>query len=514
MNDLKYLKLHYGEDFAHLCRSLFPTILKEEGRLAGIIESKFAHSKFLAKDLKGKEKSFKDFVYDIYEKDYKKIKFKLLNNKTPEELMDEAGYILYPECKTEADIQKFRKYWYRPDERVIEYDGKTPEKTMGDELCTFDGGRLSNCRVWFAIKKDIDNIKRENYAVEKENPYDVSALSIQVDKFGRPNISIKGRYNHSVCHPDVTFGNNLDNIIPGLSESFGITNDIPKTKLILDKYILADDGRYYRVFGCSFSTYFCENGYVVEDGHIFRFDPDRFLVTNEGYIFDSKTKQVQLYTTSYINEFGSREIILESDEFAKTYNNAKKIEFERNRKDERRIIITQEEGSPVVIELTDQNGIKSIDDPNTTILKEGFLNHAPSLEKIKMENLRAMDSNCFEVAPLIQEAYFPNLLQIMDNCFIWVQKLKYFEANKLRTMGDYNFVWLKDLRKFEAKNLKTMGSYCFSSLNNSKQLNAPKLRKEGRNCFIGYDRSRRLGEENPNEDNLDDDELIDDYFEM
>ena len=142
MNDLKYLKLHYGEDFAHLCRSLFPTILKEEGRLAGIIESKFAHSKFLAKDLKGKEKSFKDFVYDIYEKDYKKIKFKLLNNKTPEELMDEAGYILYPECKTEADIQKFRKFY--------EYN---------EELCTFWGNRLQTARVWFAVKKNVAEIK-------------------------------------------------------------------------------------------------------------------------------------------------------------------------------------------------------------------------------------------------------------------------------------------------------------------------------------------------------------------
>ena len=69
MDDLKYLKMHYGEEFAHLCRSLFPTILKHEGKLASIIESKFAHSKFLAKDLRGMEKEFKDFIYEIYEKE-------------------------------------------------------------------------------------------------------------------------------------------------------------------------------------------------------------------------------------------------------------------------------------------------------------------------------------------------------------------------------------------------------------------------------------------------------------
>ena len=51
-------------------------------------------------------------------------------------------------------------------------------------------------------------------------------------------------------------------------------------------------------------------------------------------------------------------------------------------------------------------------------------------------------------------------------------------------------------------------------MKNIRQLDAPKLRKIGLKCFIGNDGGRRLGEENPNEDNLDDDELIDDYFEM
>ena len=509
MDDLKYLKLHYSEDFAHLCRSLFPIILKDEGRLVNIIESKFAHSKFLAKDLKGMEKTFKDYIYDIYEQNYNKIKFKLLNKKTPEELMDEAGYILYPECRTEEDIQKFRKYWYRPDGKKIEYNGEIPEKTTGDELCTFDGGRLNNCRVWFAIKKDIDSIKREDYTIEKENPYDVSALSIQVDKVGRPNLSIKGRYNHSVCYPDVTFDNNLDNIIPGLAESFGITNDIPRSKLKLDKYVLADDGRYYRIFGSNFATYFCENGYIIDEGRIFRFDPDRFVVTNDGYIFDSKTKQIKLFVTSFINEFGSQEMMLESDAFTKTYENAKKIDFEKNKKGERKIILAQEEKSPVVFELNDQNGIKSIHDPNTVILKEGFLNQANSLEQIEMENVKIIDNNCFENVALLKEAYFPKLLQTMDNCFIWVQNLKHFEANQLRTIGDCNFVWLNELKKFQAKNLRAIGAYCFGSLTKVNLLDAPKLKKIGFNSFLGYENVKKLGESH-----YDEDELVDDYFEM
>ena len=54
----------------------------------------------------------------------------------PDELFAEAGYILFPECQTEDDIQAFRKYY-----------------TDYEELCTFYGNRLDTCRVWFAVKK-------------------------------------------------------------------------------------------------------------------------------------------------------------------------------------------------------------------------------------------------------------------------------------------------------------------------------------------------------------------------
>ena len=40
-----------------------------------------------------------------------------------------------------------------------------------EELCTFNGGRLNSCRVWFAIKKDVDKIKREEKRMIKGNRY-------------------------------------------------------------------------------------------------------------------------------------------------------------------------------------------------------------------------------------------------------------------------------------------------------------------------------------------------------
>ena len=38
-NDLKRIKDKYGEDFSHLCRELFPTILETEGLLPYILIS-------------------------------------------------------------------------------------------------------------------------------------------------------------------------------------------------------------------------------------------------------------------------------------------------------------------------------------------------------------------------------------------------------------------------------------------------------------------------------------------
>ena len=65
MDDLKYIKKHYGEKMMHLCRELFPTILDTEGALADIMDSCFAHSRTLYYDIKEYmlETSFKNYIY-------------------------------------------------------------------------------------------------------------------------------------------------------------------------------------------------------------------------------------------------------------------------------------------------------------------------------------------------------------------------------------------------------------------------------------------------------------------
>ena len=49
--DLKYIKKHYGEKMAHLCRAYFPTVLEQEGLLSNILDATFDHTRYLAEDL-------------------------------------------------------------------------------------------------------------------------------------------------------------------------------------------------------------------------------------------------------------------------------------------------------------------------------------------------------------------------------------------------------------------------------------------------------------------------------
>ena len=162
-NELKKIKKVYGEKFMHICRELFPTLLEHEGRLYEILNNTFSENcKTLYETISSEhlEEEFKSFIYSKV--DVETPDKKIIKPKTPYELLDEAGYELF-ECKTEEEIQEFKKY-YMP----------------GEALCTFGGGRLNRCEVFFAVRKDVDNIKREDFKNPKrEDEYGTSVIWIE-----------------------------------------------------------------------------------------------------------------------------------------------------------------------------------------------------------------------------------------------------------------------------------------------------------------------------------------------
>jgi len=130
--DLEIIKKYYGEQLMGFCRTQFSTLLETRGLLPKILLENFEPNRSLYEDLDiyAKSGQFKSYIYQIA--DYNQEEFIYSGNvESPKELMLKAGYILY-ECQNEEDIQKFKKYYAK-----------------GEELCTFHGGRLDRCHVFF-----------------------------------------------------------------------------------------------------------------------------------------------------------------------------------------------------------------------------------------------------------------------------------------------------------------------------------------------------------------------------
>ena len=258
--ELKRIKKIYGERFKNLCRDMFPDILEQEGRLLSILENTFSHncnSLYQSIVENFLEIDFRDLIYgrqlEITEQKEQVVE----ENRTPYEILDEVGYNLY-ECKTEEDIQSYRKY-YAP----------------GEVLCTiYNGGRLATRDCFFAVRKDVDKIRRENFTnPDKQDEYSTSVLGIQFTRDEHSAVQIISRYNHTVNNPNCTFCNNLDRLASGLKQSF--TNllkergiDLKQSQLDeelfeIPGYTLAVDGKYYKYNMEIDGEYFCPDNIVI-----------------------------------------------------------------------------------------------------------------------------------------------------------------------------------------------------------------------------------------------------------
>jgi hypothetical protein len=372
-NELKEIKKIYGEEMMHMCRDLFPSILEVEGKLLSILKANIAPTHSFASDIKEFKlySEFKDWIYDLAKED--EIKH-LETDKTPFELMEEAGYTLY-ECHTEDDIQKFKKYYAKRE-----------------ALCTFNGGRLERCHVFFAVKKNVDEIKREDFPnPEREDEYGTSVISLQFDRGGMNMLSIKNRYNHTVDNPDATFSNNLENIIPGLTNSFekqygfSINYDAMPESIFLTAllpYTRAKDKKYYRYNVEEEGIYYCENNIIIAGGIVYdtlKKNSERYILI-EQFIIDLKEKAI------FLNDIKSLD-----HSFVESINsvgNISKIDVKRN--GENRLITFQyENGRQVNILINRYNQIVEYDNPYVKGVGDYFLYKCRKLSKISIQIGRA-----------------------------------------------------------------------------------------------------------------------------
>lgn len=457
--DLKFIKKFYGEKMMHLCREFFPTILDEEGKLSQIMQNNFSPTKALYDQLiiQNATEDFRKFI--VLKSKQNNSQSSNWHKQSPKEILDQAGYILYPECKTEDDIQSFTKY-YAPHE----------------QLCTFKGDRLSTCRVWFAVKKNVDKIRREDFTNPvREDEYGTSVISIQFSKCGGW-LSIKNRYNHSVPNPDSTFGNRLDNIAPNLDYNFREYFKLPLNhlngdlQLELNNFILADDDRYYHVNVKVDTFYFCENNIVISSGSVTQFDRTRDILM-DNILLNKHKKSIEVlssyfdYDDNCIQEIGK-------------IANINEVKKENGEKD---IIITNEKGKNTIFTVNKYNQIVGYSNENILDVKDNFFLYNEHIKNISLPNVKTIGNNFLQHAYELENVNFPKVEKIGDDCMRFCNRLETFYMPSIKKVGKNFLKFNRSITEFIAPQLTTIDENFLYSNVKTKNIVLPSVSHIGDN---------------------------------
>ena len=467
--DLKLIKKHYGEKMMHLCRELFPTILERNGLLFKLLSDNFDYSRFLCEDILNNtmEEEFKDYIYSKIDVENNCVE---IVKKSPQELLDEKGYILY-ECHSEDDIQSFKKY-YAP----------------GEELCTFRGGRLRRCYVFFAVKKNVDEIRREDFSYpEREDLYGTSVMSIQFTRDSSNTVSIKNRYNHTVNNPDSTYSNNLDIINSGLTAAFNNTyhlniNSKNSYGFELDNYVLASDGKYYKYNYEIDNTYYCPNNIVIKDFIVNKYEKEKYIVF-DNFILDLVNKKIYSNENdSFIDSIGEIEDVNVTIDKEKL---VKKIVINKN------IIITLDKYNrmidyynPVVRRIDDgfllnNRTIQSISLPNVEEIGNYFLPDAVELVNLDLENVKKIKNNFMTCCRNLETLYLPNVEEIGHSFILNGGQLKNVLLPKLKKVGNYCFFGCDNISEINLASVEEIGDNFAANCKNLESVNFPAVKKVG-----------------------------------
>ena len=452
-DDLKLIKEKYGENMMHLCRTLFPTLLETPGLLFEVLSSNFNFSKFLYGDIiqNNKVEDFKNYIYSLIDVE-KKTSITL---KTPKELLKEVGYSLY-QCNTEEQIQYFKKYY-----------------AENEELCTFNGGRLNRCYVFFAVKKNVDEIKRENFnEPNREDEYGTSVISIQFTKDEINTLSIKNRYNHRVNNPDATFHNNLDNIIPGLTESFEKCynfqiNQNSKYPFELPNYVTAEDGKFYKYNYEIGNIYYCPNNIIIDNFKVVdTYQEKEKYVIMDYFVVDLVKKEINLYSNRL------------KDSFIDGIKNIKNISIEKENGN-KILRITTISNNLIKIGIDKLNRIISYHNEELKEVKHYFLEFNKVLDMISLPNLEKTGDFFLRNNMQLKTISFPKLKQVGYGFLCHNNILHTMDLEKLEEVDDYFLSDNRELRILNLPYLNIAGDYFLYNNNVLKEVNLPNLKRVG-----------------------------------
>ena len=326
----------------------------------------------------------------------------LFTDETPEELLASVGYKLY-ECHTREELARFRKY-YRKDE----------------ELCTFFTDRLVTHHVFFIVKDNVQDIKRENFSnPEREDEYSTSVLSIQFTRGLYNLVSIKSRYNHTVKNPDATYFNNLENIVPGLIKAFerkyyfNITENY-NDSFNLCNYVKARNGLHYRYNYKLNNIYYCTDNMIINNGYPLDYyqEKEKYLLIDY-FLIDLENKEIVLYDPNI------------NDSFTNDLKDIIKIEIYNNKEtDEKYIYITQPENIAMII-INKYNQIIGYHNEAIVKIANYFLIYNEVLKEISLPNVRIIAKYFLCHNNKLERMYAPNLKKLGAGSLLFNHNMRY-----------------------------------------------------------------------------------------
>ena len=457
--ELKKIKKKYGEKFMHMCRELFPTILEEEGRLLSLLEDTFGNNfKNLYDDIYNNllDDRFKALIYDKFAP---KVVIEPIEGSEPYELLDKAGYTLY-ECTTEEEIQKFKKYF-----------------ANDEELCTFKGGRLNYCIVFFAVKKNVDEIKREDFNdPRREDEYGTSVMSIQFTKRGVCVVSIKNRYNHTVRNPDATYGNDLDAIVPGLEKSFETLleerglylNHDNVEKLEIPGYVVASDGKHYKYNMEINGRYYCPENIVVDYGQAIKVGSPEKKILIESFVVDLINKTIAQYGSGFYK-----------DSFTDALKDIERIEVTRDKASANgdRIITIKRKGTdvPIEIRIDKHNCIIGYTNMDLKEVGDSFLLYNKKMQHLSLPMLEKTGINFLGFNSALRKLSLPKLKEVGKGFLFGNRFLEKLELPSLEEAPNDFLRFNEGLRELELPSLKKAGDKFLGKNVRIFSLNLPNL---------------------------------------
>ena len=475
--ELRKIKKLYGEDFAKYCRSAFPRILEEEGLLLETLKKAFPPSHNIYKTLVEDDSlpEFKNHIF--YRAGFEKYEPKD-SDISPSQLMLQAGYSLY-RCERESDVMQFVRYYQD-----------------AELLCTFDDiqDRLDSCDVFFAVSFDADELDRLEFKEPKrEDKYGTSVISIQFDK-NDGSLSIKNRYNHTVENPDATFSNDLDNIIPGLTDSFasyyGLYSKVDYSyydEFYSDSFVKSNKDQYFHFNRRIDDIYFCDENWVVVDGEATYYDKSRFEVF-DCFILDKQKKTIFSPSDDY------------HDSFMDEFTDVKKIDvdaFDGGRK----IIVTKNDDSFFELHISKEGTILSYKNEFQTTVGNSFLSASRDIEEISIPKVKTIGRDFLRSSKKLQVLELPEVEEV-GHAFLNLNKdlvslnmpkvkkvgtsflakniaLEKINLPEVEEVGDEFLMLDRMLKSVSLPKVKNIGSYFMMSARKIEDIDFPELESVG-----------------------------------